>query len=144
MGSTLPPAARIAIGIVMLLLGLALGAFGAWRLLSPAEPLAFLALPAGLAFVFAGALILVPPERKRLQLLFGALMVTSLAFLFDWVAFGPGERRFSASAGMGGVSVSSSHVTELAGRGFFGLFAVLMDIAAIGLWIKLIRGDRSV
>jgi hypothetical protein len=58
--------------------------------------------------------------------------------VFDWVAFGPGERRFSGSASVPGISLSGS-TSELAGRVFFGLFAVLFDLAALGLWIQYVR-----
>jgi hypothetical protein len=117
---------RIAVGVVVLAVGIALAALGIFRAADPAEPLAFLAIPAGLVFVFGGLLVLLP---AKLQLPLAALMVTSLAVLFDWVAFGPGERHFTSSAGGG-----------LAGRAFFGVFALLMDIAAIGLWLRLVRG----
>ena len=83
------------------------------------------ALAAGLTLVFAGA-----------------LMVSLLALAFDWIAFGPGERQFTGSVGVAGAAVSSA-VGEPAGRVFFGLFALLFDIAAIGLWLRLIRGPRS-
>ena len=69
-------------------------------------------------------------------------MVTSLAVVFDWVAFGPGERHFTSSAGVAGARVTWPS-GELAGRAFFGAFAVLMDIAAIGLWLRLVRRLRN-
>jgi hypothetical protein len=130
---------RIAVGVVVLAVGIALAALGIFRAADPAEPLAWLVIPAGLVFVFGGALVLLP---AKLQLPLAALMVTSLAVMFDWVAFGPGERHFTSSLGAG-----SSRVTwsggELAGRAFFGVFAVLMDIAAIGLWLRLVRRFRN-
>ena len=89
-------------------------------------------------FVFGGALVLLP---AKLQLPLAALMVTSLAAVFDWVAFGPGERHFTSSVGVGGGRVTWTG-GELVGRAFFGVFAVLMDIAAIGLWLRLVRGSR--
>jgi hypothetical protein len=79
-----------------------------------------------------------PPSALRLP----ALMVSSLALAFDWIAFGPGERQFTGSVGVAGAAVSAA-VGEPAGRVFFGLFALLFDIAAIGLWLRLIRGPRS-
>jgi hypothetical protein len=127
---------RIVVGVVLLAVGSALATLGIFKAGNPAEPLAFLAIPAGLVFVFGGLLVLLP-EKLRLPL--AALMVTSLAVLFDWVAFGPGERHFTSSLGAGGARVTWTG-GEVAGRAFFGVFAVLMDIAAIGLWLRLVRG----
>jgi hypothetical protein len=89
-------------------------------------------------FVFAGALVALPARLAAFQLPLTALMATALAVVFDWVAFGPGERRFSGSASVPGISLSGS-TSELAGRVFFGLFAVLFDLAALGLWIQYVR-----
>jgi len=127
---------RMVVGVVLLAVGSAFAALGIFRAGNPAEPLAFLAIPAGLVFVFGGLLALLP---AKLQLPLAALMVTSLAVLFDWVAFGPGERHFTSSLGGAGASVTWAS-GEFAGRAFFGVFALLMDIAAIGLWLRLVRG----
>ena len=136
--TTLPPGARIAIGLVVLGLGSALAAFGAAAIAHPAPDLRIVALPAGLVFVLAGALVLLPARLIALQLPLTALMVTALAVVFDWVAFGPGERRFTGSVSVPGVAVHGP-TGELAGRIFFGLFAALFDIAALGLWIQYVR-----
>ncbi|HET7364598.1 MAG TPA: hypothetical protein VFJ70_13610 [Burkholderiales bacterium] len=122
--------------------GAALATFGAAGALRAASGMQLVALPAGLAFVFAGAFVLLPERLATTRLALGVLMVTSLALVFDWVAFGPGERRFTGTVGAGGAAVSSP-VGETAGRAFFGLFALLFDIAAIGLWLRLLRGRRS-
>src|SRR5258708_14753080 len=98
-------------------MGIALAMLGIFKAGNPAEPLAFLAIPAGLVFVFGGLLVLLP---AKLQLPLAALMVTSLALLFDWVAFGPGERHFTSSVGGAGGRVTWSG-GELAGRAFFGV-----------------------
>jgi len=132
-------AKRIFAGLVALAFGIAFVALGILRPSDPAEPLAFLVIPAGLAFVFGALLVLLPP---KLAPPLGALMVTSLAVIFDWVAFGPGERHFTSSVGGagGGLSWTSG---ELAGRAFFGVFALIMDVAAIGLWLRLVRRSRD-
>ena len=140
--STLPAGPRVGIGLVVAAVGVALAIFGAVGALHAAPDMRVVALPAGLAFVFAGVLVLLPDRFASLRLPLGALMVTSLALVFDWIAFGPGERRFTGSVGVGGAAVSSP-AGEIAGRVFFGLFALLFDIAAIGLWLRLLRGPRS-
>jgi hypothetical protein len=99
-------------------------------------------VPAGLAFVFAGAMVLLPERLAKLRLPLGALMITCLAAMFSWVAFGPGERHFTGSFGAGGAAVSWTG-GEVAGRAFFGLFALLSTIGAVGLWLRVIRGARS-
>jgi hypothetical protein len=77
---------------------------------------------AGLMFVFAGVLIGLPPEYTRWRALLGTLVVTCFAPTFDWVAFGPGERKFNGSfVGIGFVP------SELMGRICFGFFAVVLD-----------------
>ena len=119
----------------MLAAGIALTAVGFYKARSATEPLAIVAVPAGLVFVFGAALVLAP---ARWQLPLGTLMITCLAGVFDWVAFGPGERHFTASVGAGGASATWAS-GEYAGRAFFGLFALLFDIAAVGLWLKLLR-----
>jgi hypothetical protein len=89
-----------------------------------------MALPAGLMFVFAGILIGLPPQYERWRSLIATLLVTCFAITFDWVAFAPGERHFTGSInGIGFVP------GETMGRFFFGIFAVLLDICAVGMWI---------
>ena len=84
------------------------------RLINGAPRLAIgFALAAGLTLVFAGALVLLPERLSVLRLPAPA---------------GPRSARRSA---------------KTAGRVFFGLFALGFDIAAIGLWLRLIRGPRS-
>ena len=132
-------ATRILVGVVVLAAGIALVALGILRHSDPAEPLAFLVIPAGLVFVFGGLLVLLPP---KLNPPLAALMVTSLAVIFDWVAFGPGERHFTSYVGGAGAGVSWTS-GELAGRAFFGVLALIMDVAAIGLWLRLVRRPRD-
>ena len=141
--SSLPAGPRVAIGLAITAVGVALATLGARGALQAAASMQVVALPAGLAFVFAGALMLLPERLASLRLPLGALMVTSLALVFDWVAFGPGERQFTGSLSVSGGAAASAPVGETAGRVFFGLFALLFDIAAIGLWLRLIRGVRS-
>jgi hypothetical protein len=130
----LPPGARIAVGLVVLAAGVGIFALGLMQ-----NPVG---VPAGLTFVFAGALVLLPESLASLRLPLGALMITCLAAMFGWVAFGPGERHFTGSFGAGGAAVTWTG-GEIAGRAFFGLFAALFGAGAIGLWIRVLRGARS-
>jgi hypothetical protein len=91
-------------------------------------------LPAGLMFVFAGILLGLPPEYAKWRSLLATLVVTCFALTFDWVAFGPGERKFSGS--IGGIGFIPG---ELLGRSLFGLCAVVLDIVAIMMWVGQCR-----
>jgi hypothetical protein len=126
---------RIAIGVLIAAAGIGLVVLGVMK------PGARMAAPAGLCFAFGGAIVLVPPGARRVQLLLVSLMVSSLAALFDWVAFGPGERQFIMSGSIGTASVAWKSGEEV-GRIFFGLFALLFDIAAVGLWLKFLKGSQ--
>ena len=91
-------------------------------------------IPIGLMFVFAGVLIVLPPEYTKWRALLATLVVTCFALAFDWVAFGPGERKFSGSfVGIGFVP------SELMGRICFGFFGVVLDIWAVAMWIDQLR-----
>ena len=60
-------------------------------------------------FVFAGILMALPPQYRKWQNLLATLVITCFALTFDWVAFGPGERRFSGSImGFGFIPASLS------------------------------------
>jgi Protein of unknown function (DUF3592) len=102
-----------------------------------ADPLTadnLMAVPAGLMFVFAGILMALPPEHKKWQTLLATLLITCFALTFDWAAFVPGERKFSGSfMGIGFIPA------EYLGRAFFGVFAVILDIWAIKMWIDQCR-----
>jgi hypothetical protein len=94
-----------------------------------ADPLtadSLMALPAGLMFVFAGILIGLPPQYERWRSWLATLVVTCFALTFDWVAFGPGERHFTGIGFVPG---------EMMGRFLFGVFAVVLDICTVGMWI---------
>src|SRR5260370_5464493 len=83
-------------------------------------------VPIGLMFVFAGILLGLPPQYTQWRNLLTALVISCFALTFDWVAFGPGERKFSGSVmGFGFIP------GELLGRVGFGVFAVILDVCAI-------------
>jgi hypothetical protein len=94
----------------------------------------FMGVPACLMFVFAGILMALPPGYAKWRSLLASLLITCFALTLDWVAFGPGERRFTGSImGFGFVS------GQWMGRAVFGLFAVILDIWAIAMWIAECR-----
>jgi len=98
-----------------------------------ADPFAvdnFMAVPACLMFVLAGILLALPPGYAKWRSLLATLLITCFALTLDWVAFGPGERRFIGNI-MGFGYVSSQWM----GRAVFGIFAVILNIWAIAMWI---------
>jgi len=103
----------------------------------PFTPDNLMGLPAGLMFVFAGIFMALPPESKWRYLL-ATLLVTCFALTFDWVAFGPGERKFSGSFSFG-IAATGFQPSELFGRASFGVGAVFLDIWAIAMWVGLCR-----
>lgn len=104
---------------------------------------------AGLAFVLAGIAVATgpagggsaaasPPVTWRGSLLGGAI-VGLMAVVPNWIAFGPGERRFGGMLGVPFLAVSWA-VSETVGRVAFGIAAVLLN--AVFAWI-VVRGIRA-
>jgi hypothetical protein len=61
--------------------------------------------------------------------------MTAFAGMLHWVAFGGGEREFTSSTSIGGLTFSAgSSTSELPGRIFFGLFAIPLDVLAAWCW----------
>ena len=122
---------NLAFGLLFAAMGLMVTGFVIYGAVH-ADPLTadnLMGLPAGLMFVFAGILIGLPPQYAKWRNLLTALLITCFALTFDWVAFGPGERKFSGSIGGFGFIPG-----ELLGRTVFGVFAVILDILAIAMW----------
>ena len=69
-----------------------------------------------------------------LNQLIGLTVSLGLAVVFNWVAFFPGERHFSSTFSVPGVSISTGG-GQLAGRIMFGLAALLADAIVLhALW----------
>jgi hypothetical protein len=118
------PRVRLVIGAALGVGGLITTVAGLRQLLVVVHPLQSSEMAGvlmGLLILFSGVSIAMPPVGGIRQYLFGALAITCMALLFDWVAFVPGPRDFhsGASALHRGGSVNST-----VGRVAFGLFAV--------------------
>lgn len=134
-----PPRVRLAIGAVLAVGGLIMTVAGFRQLLLVAHPLQSSEMAGvlmGFLILFAGVSISLPPVAGVRQYLFGALAITCMALLFDWVAFVPGSREFhSGSSSLHrGASVNST-----VGRAAFGVFAVFCDLFAFYAWRQTIR-----
>jgi hypothetical protein len=102
----------------------------------------------GLLFVVAGVAVAVtaapgaPEGAGRTtwrSLLLGGTIVGLMAAVFNWIAFGPGERRFGGGIALPFVSIGGP-ASEWSGRATFGLAAVLLDLFLV--WF-LARGLRE-
>jgi uncharacterized protein DUF3592 len=140
-GGKLTPRGRLAVGLAVAALGflmIGLGLHAALRATHPLTSEDFIGILAASVFVFGGALLALPPERAGLQTLLGALLMTAFALTLDWIAFGPGPRHFG-----GGMSNSWLGVGfqpgETLGRTVFGIGAVVLDVIAAAMWVRLIR-----
>jgi hypothetical protein len=141
----------IAIG----LLTAAIGTIPLWSVLgvlpsrppAPGDAPAWLGAAAGLAFFLAGIVVIVksfasaddssgelPATAPRaLRALYDFLVMPIpllLALMFSWVAFGPGDRHFTVSAGAGGTAIAMGAGNPITGRIAFGFCAVLAWIIA--------------
>jgi hypothetical protein len=138
------PGGRIAAGVAVAAMGLLMIGLNVHAALVATHALTsedFIGALAAAIFVFGGALLALPPDRAGWQKLLAALLVTTFALTLDWVAFGPGERRFS-----GGISYIVGigfRPGEFFGRAVFGAGAVCFDIAAVVMWAGLIRRSAA-
>lgn len=140
-GGKATPGGRIALGAAVAALGLLMIGLGLHAVLRATHPLTsedFIGVFAAMVFVFGGALLALPPERAGLQQLLGALLMTTFALTLDWVAFGPGPRRFGGGLSNGWLGVGFV-AGETFGRSVFGIFAVVLDLVAVLMWFRLIR-----
>lgn len=144
----IPLGIKVIFGPPMLGFGLAglAVAFG-WIELGPSRTHTPLWIPGaiGLGFLSMG-LVLVLDGIEVLKTLRGWMALTfllSFASVFNWVAFGPGERLFTSRSGIGSGSAHMAHsapADELTGRIMFGIFAVLLDLLILSpLLLKLFR-----
>lgn len=68
----------------------------------------------------------------------GLMLLLLLAVVANWVAFGPGERRFSGVFSVG-FWRSEANPGELGGRIVFGIGAVILDLFLIWAWVNWVR-----
>ena len=94
---------------------------------------------AGTCFVAMGVALLTPRMHGRMRGFLVGVPVTCLALIFDWIAFGPGERHFTGAMSFGGSSIGS-HSDETSGRIAFGVAAIVLDLFAAWGWYRWVRG----
>lgn len=95
----------------------------------------------GLLFVAGGCAVLSATytRNEKVQQVFGLAILVGLAIISNWVAFGPGERRFTSSTSFNGAVTSSREVNDRTGRVVFGIGAVVLDFAIIAFMVNARR-----
>ncbi len=99
---------------------------------------------ASLMFIAGGCVPLAITFRWRQVAtdLASLVMVAALAAVFDWVAFFPGERHFQSSSALLGVTLASHDSPGSTGRWIFGGFAVILDLIALVVLWRIVRGGK--
>lgn len=129
---------QVAIGFLVMVAGLGAAATAVSQLLSPPDKTVLdpvIGVIAGFAFVFGGAILVVPERRARNRALLGALMISAIALLFDWVAFGPGEHHVKSL----GKHAVGSQLREMSRQILLASGAVLFNLMALWAWIRARR-----
>jgi len=94
-----------------------------------------------MVFLCAGLAMLVSRIATVISGWLALVSVLCFVFIFNWIAFGPGERSFTVRSSLSSVSVSkteSGPASETGGRIVFGIFAGAMDaLIGYGLIVSL-------
>jgi len=94
----------------------------------------------GLMLSFAGAILVAPERDGKMRAWFGAMMVTCIALLLDWVALGLGDVQAAAAS----VNASArSHFWQVPGRVLLVIGAMLFNLMALWAWLRARRLRRS-
>ena len=101
----------------------------------------------GVSFAAMGLVLLLDGIEvlKRIRGWLVFVFLVAFASVFNWVAFGPGERHFTTRTGVGSGAIGITTVAEggeLGGRIAFGVFAVLLNLLIaspliVWLWRRL-------
>jgi hypothetical protein len=133
---------QFTVGVLVAAIGLFVAAFSASYIGNSSgrfDPV--VAMIAGLMLSFAGAILVAPEREGKMRAWFGAAMVTCLALLLDWVAFGMSETHASAM-----VSVNASarpHFWQVPGRVLLVIGAMLFNLMALWAWFRAKRIRRK-
>jgi hypothetical protein len=151
--ASIPPKVRRLFATVLTVFGGIALAVGLGVISLPPEKLRaplWIVSACGVSFVALGlAVALEGAERfKRLRSGLGLVFLLSFATIFNWIAFGPGERLFSrhTTFGIGGDAMTiSAGESELTGRVVFGIVALAVNLMIAIPLVRAIgrRLDRS-
>lgn len=105
----------------------------------------------GLAFALAGVMVMVNGIKSSFgdhiifKWVYNSLVLLFMIIFaspFHWIAFGGGERSFSSSMGVGGVSITQSGGGDFSGRLAFGCGAVFMDLFIVLIIHRIVKGKN--
>jgi hypothetical protein len=134
---------QVAAGLLGIMLGLCIAAVAVIHISRPGFRLdPVVGVVGGIAFALVGAVLLAPEGKKKLRAWFGALMVTSIAILFDWLAFGPGEHHVASNLSNSNLGVRV-HFWEAPGRVMLASGAVLFTLMAAWAWTRRTLWKRA-
>lgn len=88
---------------------------------------------AGFALAFVGLILFAPERNRRLKAWLGALMITAIALLLDWLVF-------SHLAGSG---AARTHFWEVPGRVLLTSGALLFSLMALWAWMRALWGKPA-
>jgi len=126
---------QIAGGLIALAAGVGLAANAAGQLGQPMGKLdPVVLIIAGSALAFVGLILFAPERNRRLKAWLGALMITSIAFLLDWLAYG----HLAGGA-------ARTHFWEVPGRLLLASGALLFSVMALWAWFRVghVRGKAA-
>ena len=93
-------------------------------------------------FALTGMAFLLPDRYAQPRSLIAAILTSALALVFDWIAFGAGDRAFGGAFSFGRLSDLAAG-PENAGRVFFAMFATLFSLLALWAWARWLRELRA-
>ena len=118
---------QIAGGLIALAAGVGLAANAAGHLGQPMGKLdPVLLIIGGSALAFVGLILFAPERNRRLKAWLGALMISAIAVLLDWLAFGPGGANHAGRV----------HFWEVPGKLLLASGAVLFNLMAVWAWMR--------
>ena len=87
----------------------------------------------GLVFLCGGLAVVAATFglEQSVGRVFGLPIVAALLVVLHWVAFGDGERKFTATTSIDGGVVDARPLAESTGRFAFGAYAILLDAALV-------------
>jgi hypothetical protein len=100
-------------------------------------------LIAALGLAFAGATLAAPARRTGVKAWTGALLVTAIALLFDWLAFGPGEHSSTTGKLSANAAVGPHQLKEMSVRFLFASGGVLFTLMALWAWLRALWGRTA-
>jgi len=148
--ASIPPTLRWLIATVLTVLAGFVLATGLGKIPLPPEKLhapLWIVAACGVSFGALGLTVaLEGAERfRRVRSALGLVYLLSFATVFNWIAFGPGERHFSrhTTFGIGGDAMTmSTGKSELTGRVVFGIIAVAINLMIAVPLVRTIMASR--